>query len=310
MELLAWDMQGNLYHDLQIMEVQAVWQCGSPAAALHVEADCIESPPQLLQVQWVIEGMVRFSGLVDSMKVKESVLGVQLVLEARTNGLYLLDNEALPAVYPSISLKAFAEHYFTAYRLFSFGFSPEGYTASYTVRKGMSDWEAISGFVAACCGRRPYLDEQNCLQLLPRKGKQWEVSNKKSGAVWFSSMERKIDRSAVLSKVLVRDAQGYYPTEIKNPQAAELKIRRKRYWIPPSQYEDGRSSPQEMIENSMAEMLRVTVEIPDITEIRIGDTIRLDSGEELSVLAVQLSWDGVYCSKLTLADKSYAYLYG
>ena len=122
------------------------------------------------------------------------------------------------------------------------------------------------------------------------------------------------DRSGVLSKVLVRDRYGYYPTGVENPAAAGLSIRRKRYLIPPSQYEDGREDAPTLIARSMADHRTARATLPGLQQVELGDRLRLDiAGTEpplMQVVRVQHRFEETPTTRLWLAEAAYAQALG
>lgn len=113
------------------------------------------------------------------------------------------------------------------------------------------------GGVCLCPHREvPYLSREGELCLLPRDGTAVQLSNTRTGGVRFLTRTLSERRSEPISKVLVRDKNGYYPTEFGDRRALELGIRRKRYLIPPTQYEDGREDAPTLLRRAMADYRR------------------------------------------------------
>lgn len=119
-------------------------------------------------------------------------------------------------------------------------------------------------------------------------------------------------RSEPISKVLVRDKNGYYPTEFGDRRALELGIRRKRYLIPPTQYEDGREDAPTLLRRAMADYRRGEAELPGLVNgIFLGDRVQFDTGREWLVIRVRWKQSGSTArTHLELADPTYADLYG
>ena len=117
-------------------------------------------------------------------------------------------------------------------------------------------------------------------------------------------------RQEPISKVLVRDKNGYYPTEFGDRRALELGIRRKRYLIPPTQYEDGREDAPTLLRRAMADYRRGEAELPGLVNgIFLGDRVQFDTGREWLVIRVQWKQNGSTAhTHLELADPTYACL--
>lgn len=105
---------------------------------------------------------------------------------------------------------------------------------------------------------------------------------------------------------------GYYPTEFGDRRALELGIRRKRYLIPPTQYEDGREDAPTLLRRAMADYRRGEAELPGLVNgIFLGDRVQFDTGREWLVIRVQWKQSGSTArTHLELADPTYADLYG
>ena len=237
--------------------------------------------------------------------------GPRLEVTARSAGCYLLDNEALPQSYDSVTLDSFCQRYLDSYGIFRRGFYYRG-RIPYTVPKGQSEWEALAGFVYALTGKFPYLSREGELCLLPRDGTAVQLSNTRTGGVRFLARTLSERRSEPISKVLVRDKNGYYPTEFGDRRALELGIRRKRYLIPPTQYEDGREDAPTLLRRAMADYRRGEAELPGLVNgIFLGDRVQFDTGREWLVIRVRWKQSGSTArTHLELADPTYADLYG
>ena len=95
-------------------------------------------------------------------------------------------------------------------------------------------------------------------------------------------------------------------------RALELGIRRKRYLIPPTQYEDGREDAPTLLRRAMADYRRGEAELPGLVNgIFLGDRVQFDTGREWLVIRVRWKQSGSTArTHLELADPTYADLYG
>ena len=312
MTVTLFTLDGTRLETGRVLEASADWQAGSPAAQFTAVLPGENWPEELVTVRWKdSQGETLFEGYLDTASQVLDADGPRLEVTARSAGSYLLDNEALPQSYDSVSLDSFCQRYLNGYGIFRLGFSHRG-QIPYTVPKGQSEWEALSGFVYALTGSFPYLSREREVCLLPRSGKTVQLSNTRSGAVRFLSRSLSEHRSEPLSKVLVRDKNGYYPTEFGDRAALALGIRRKRYLIPPTQYEDGREDAPTLLRRAMAGYRRGEAELPGlITGIFLGDRVQFDTGREWTVIRVRWIQNGEQArTRLELADPAYADLYG
>ena len=283
-----------------VFSARAEWTVESPAASFAAVVDGAVSGQAA--VRWRDgDGQALFEGYVDTLTVKADGAGRRTAVTGRSAGAFLLDNEALPAHYSLLTLGEFFRRTIAPYGLFTLGVEAAG-SFSYTVPKGVSEWEALSGACHAACGRRPWLTPEREIRLRPGAGSP--VTLPQAAVVGFSTAE---DRSAPLSRVLIRDGNGYYTAGAEDRAAVELGIRRKRYWIPPTRYEDGRDSPEELLLAGMAAYRTAGVELAGLwPAYRLWDRLRWE-GRDWVVAGVRLSAGGDGCrTRLTLRDAAYA----
>lgn len=312
MTVTLFTLDGTRMETNRVLEASADWQAGSPAAQFSAVLPGENWPEELVTVRWKDDsGFTLFEGYLDTAAQVLDSDGPRLEVTARSAGCYLLDNEALPQSYDSVTLDSFCQRYLDSYGIFRRGFSYRG-RIPYTVPKGQSEWEALAGFVYALTGKFPYLSREGELCLLPRSGNAVQLSNTRTGGVRFLTRTLSERRSEPISKVLVRDKNGYYPTEFGDRRALELGIRRKRYLIPPTQYEDGREDAPTLLRRAMADYRRGEAELPGLVNgIFLGDRVQFDTGREWLVIRVRWKQSGSTArTHLELADPTYADLYG
>lgn len=213
MTVTLFTLDGTRMETDRVLEASADWQAGSPAAQFSAVLPGENWPEELVTVRWKDDsGFTLFEGYLDTAAQVLDSDGPRLEVTARSAGCYLLDNEALPQSYDSVTLDSFCQRYLDSYGIFRRGFSYRG-RIPYTVPKGQSEWEALAGFVYALTGKFPYLSREGELCLLPRDGTAVQLSNTRTGGVRFLARTLSERRSEPISKVLVRDKNGYYPTE-------------------------------------------------------------------------------------------------
>ena len=222
MTVTLFTLDGTRMETDRVLEASADWQAGSPAAQFSAVLPGENWPEELVTVRWKDDsGFTLFEGYLDTTAQVLDSDGPRLEVTARSAGCYLLDNEALPQSYDSVTLDSFCQRYLDSYGIFRRGFSYRG-RIPYTVPKGQSEWEALAGFVYALTGKFPYLSREGELCLLPRDGTAVQLSNTRAGGVRFLTRTLSERRSEPISKVLVRDKNGYYPTEFGDRRALEL----------------------------------------------------------------------------------------
>lgn len=80
---------------------------------------------------------------------------------------------------------------------------------------------------------RPYLTPRSIEPQRPSGG---------GGTHWgrgltYQKLTFRRERSRVLSKICIRGEEGYYSSAVSSEKAQEIGVRRKRYWIPPDEYQ-------------------------------------------------------------------------
>ena len=251
----------------------------SPADGLSLSCLVEENLPDCYRLEGYLGERRIFQGGIDEMSYSLTGKGGKLTLTGRTDGSLLLDNEALPLTFVGATLKDVCYRYLDPYGIFSLGFSYPGSLARYIVPKGLCDWEALCEYCRLTLGRQLWLDENLTVRLLPVTGAGWHrISNTNRGGGWlpYTSLTRTVSRHQLVSKVCIRDEDGYYSSALENPWSQRLKIRRKRYLIPPSQYaQQSGEDAQQIIDQSMGEYLGWEVTLPGYHLIAPGDGVEL-----------------------------------
>ena len=157
MTVTLFTLDGTRMETDRVLEASADWQAHSPAAQFSAVLPGENWPEELCTVRWKDDsGFTLFEGYLDTAAQVLDSDGPRLEVTARSAGCYLLDNEALPQSYDSVTLDSFCQRYLDSYGIFRRGFSYRG-RIPYTVPKGQSEWEALAGFVYALTGKFPYL---------------------------------------------------------------------------------------------------------------------------------------------------------
>jgi hypothetical protein len=245
---------------------------GSPAVSLRCRVLVDEHTGELGAVTASWEGLTLFDGKVDRQTMTLSEKGRVLQLEGRSRGALLLDNEALPGVLPYAGL---AE----AFQLFC---APYGFVlaspgdgrgiADFTTQKGQSEWDAFGGFTRRAYGYSPYLRGNQIFVGAPRSVSMLTVGE---GGYPFTSLEHERIPYRIVSKVILRDADGVYGSAVYNPDAAFYGVERKRYVIPGEYADNPGPDANRRIRRSMLEKERVTVTLPGITQAEPGQEARV-----------------------------------
>ena len=127
MTVTLFTLDGTRMETDRVLEASADWQAGSPAAQFSAVLPGENWPEELVTVRWKDDsGFTLFEGYLDTAAQVLDSDGPRLEVTARSAGCYLLDNEALPQSYDSVTLDSFCQRYLDSYGIFRRGFSYRG----------------------------------------------------------------------------------------------------------------------------------------------------------------------------------------
>lgn len=261
----------------------------SPAAAMRCTAAVASLPGELGGVTVSAGGKTLFTGAVDRQVSSLSKEGRLLRLEARSRGALLLDNEALPCTMTNVRLSAVFNTFIAPYGFTLYSPGDGRYLAAYTVHKGQSEWDALTGYTRRAYGHTPYLRSNAVVVGPPRSASILTIGR---GGYPFSALEHEVTPYSVISKVVLRDADGRYTSAVNNSGAGYYGVWRKRYVIPANEYMDAAGlDANQRIRRSMLGKERVTVTLPGL--------VGAEPGQEARVLGEGLALHGLMVEELT-----------
>lgn len=175
------------------------------------------------EVRAVEGGAAIFRGRPDKQTESFSEKGRILSLEARDFSAVLLDNEALPAVYNTASLQDIYHRHVQGYGLgLACGVNPR-YNGTFTVTKGMSEFETVEKFCRLCSLPRPYVNRFGQLSL-----RNYDRTENIVGNGVILSAARIRNKYKPLTEIILNDAETMtYSIPVRNTAFAGLP--RKRY---------------------------------------------------------------------------------
>ena len=122
MTVTLFTLDGTRMETDRVLEASADWQAGSPAAQFSAVLPGENWPEELVTVRWKDDsGFTLFEGYLDTAAQVLDSDGPRLEVTARSAGCYLLDNEALPQSYDSVTLDSFCQRYLDSYGIFRRG---------------------------------------------------------------------------------------------------------------------------------------------------------------------------------------------
>lgn len=269
----------------KLIRLRVVSSLSSPAQGVSLEAAVDEFPGDLGRIM-VKEGIrTVFTGQVDRQTSSLSADGRRISIDARSKAALLLDNEAVPSSLAGVRLTTVFNRFIAPY-----GFllqSVEGNRALplYVVNKGLSEWEAFTNFVRRAYGRTPYVSGDQVIVDHPGSLSALVIGG---AGLPFTKLEHTFEPYHVISRVVLRDEDGYYRSAVRNTRADDYDIQRKRYVIPANEFTDYPVlDANQRIRRSMLKLHTVSVELPGVMQIAVGRKARIaDENLNLSGLMV------------------------
>ena len=245
----------------------------SPAEGMSGSFPVSSAPREIVRVRVLRGGDQIFEGRPDAQRLTFSQDGMLLTLESRSKGAILLDNEAMPETV----------HFATTHAMFDrligrhgFILIAPGHTMlpEFTVRKGLTLWDAFSIFVRRIHGRLPFVNGDMVMISQTDPGTNIVIGG---ADLPFSRLEHDISYYNPISRVFIRDDEGSYSTFVSNPDTAQRQILRERYLIPAGEFAAvPRWDSLSRIRRSMRQMRSVQVTLPGYHEIRPGRGIVIE----------------------------------
>lgn len=215
-----------------------------------------------------------FHGICDRQSICWEQSGRTLVLWARSDGALLLDNEAVPQEYEQVSLGEIFDRHIAPYG-FQNSMDSGGRLPFYRVEKGVSEWEAFAGFCRMAVRKTPYLSGAKVLFLSPGQGTTILLPQQTP----LCSLKEITDRTGVISKALLRDANGKYTVEIENERAKGLGICRTRCVIPASQRQWTQRDAEYRLMQSMRGRKQTEICAAGLFLWELGEQVTIRQGE-------------------------------
>ena len=256
-----------------VLQISVLSSLASPAQSLYVESVVDNFPGELGEICVTCDAQTVFCGQVDRQVSSLSSRGRILTIEARSKGAFLLDNEAVPCTMTNVNISAVFSRFIAPYRFLLYHPSPGRTLPAYTVHKGVSEWEALTGYTLRVYGRTPYVIGDQVMLDRPRSAVPLSVGG--AGAP-YQEIAHTHFPYRIVSKVVLRDIDGYYRSAVNNSAAADYGIQRKRYVIPASEFIDSPGlDANQRIRRSMLEKESVRITLPGIVMAHIGQEVEI-----------------------------------
>jgi len=227
---------------------------------------------ELISVRVLRGGDVIFEGKIDEQRTVLSREGMVLQLEARTRGALLLDNEAMPQTLENPTTHGMFERLIARHGFLLI--ASQASLPEFTVRKGLTLWDAFSVFTRRTYGRLPFVMGDMVIVARSDSGSAAIIGGRD---IPFSRLEHTISHHRPISRVFIRDDEGGYDTFVSNPEAPVRQIVRERFLIPAGEFVAiPRWDSTSRIRRSMRQMQTVLAELPGFWEIRPGRGVIVD----------------------------------
>jgi hypothetical protein len=210
----------------------------SPAGNLSVSFPMERRPENILEVSLIVDNNILFEGKIDEQSVSICGAGRILTLEARDRGALPLDNEAMPQTLWGANVTTMFSRLLRPYGFELRNTMPSRTLPVFTVYKGMSEWNAFKAFVEQMHGIASHVEGRHVVVGRPSPGGRLVFSNTKQGCIPFTSLTHRRIPYRMISKIIMRDADGWYSSSFTNTAAAFHGVSRTRYVIPPTEFVD------------------------------------------------------------------------
>lgn len=252
------------------MEIQKQYSVPADSATFVIEG--IVQNQSYRNIEVIYEFKTIFAGVIDSFETTVSDKGIFTTIKCRNYLALLIDREAKPLVFNSVSYIQLHALYVDPHPL-AYQFTSTPTVTNFTVRKSMSCWAVIELYCIQALGIRPRLVNNATITtnyfLRPF---YFTVNETQSSELPFTYASFKEDTSDVITRVFVKNDIGY-SNSVANAYYGD-DLLKERYLDPGGQWV-GKSTleARTMVEESMVMDKVLTLKIPQITQIEIGSVI-------------------------------------
>lgn len=249
----------------------------SPADSFSVVCAVDSFPGELGDIKLYADGKLLFSGKTDRQKHSLGTNGRLLTLEARSAGALPLDNQAQPCTLLNARLTTIFNKCIAPYGFSLYNPNRSASLPLFTVRAGMSEWDALVNFARRVYNITPYVRDMQVMLERPFSESPLTISN--SGGLPYSRLTHLRTPYNMISKVVLRDENGNYSASVSNSAAAYAGVIRKRYVIPSNEYIgyaalDG----NQRIKQSMFSCEQAEATLPGVIDAALGRDVVVKDG--------------------------------
>lgn len=182
------------------------------------------------KLEVILEGVVIFTGQLDSIiTVKESG-GVLLRLSARGPAAALVDNEAEPVTYSAPNARLIAQRHLAPFGIDAVDSDSKPYYDKIKIDKGMSHWQVLKSFCRNHYGTLPRISGDGKAYLKGTDSEKTAVFSDKGEGVAYYSLNENKRRYRLLSEIRLKMEQiNAYTARLENQNPDCEGIVRVRY---------------------------------------------------------------------------------
>lgn len=224
------------------------------------------------KIKVVYQSRTVFDGVIDSFEQVFEEGGTYTKIEGRSKVALLLDREAKPAVFFSVTLQQIFSTYVQPHS-FSTNLSLTTSLTDFVVSKGVSCWDAVELFCIHAFSKKPRLIHWNTITTsYDNNPLTFEINNTETSVYPFSSVRKKRDYSGLITKVYVKNEISYSKTYNNTKYGNELT---KERYLDPNMRWFGREAAQAgfLMEQSNLRDNVLILNIPQLTQIEIGSIL-------------------------------------
>lgn len=253
--------------------------------------------PELSQIKVTDGGEVIFSGIIDEQLTFIEDGAALFRIICRSMAAVLLDSEAYPRSYVLPSIDIIYEKCLKPYGIKGVIGGEGSFGTTYTVDKGMSNWQVLEDFCSRFLRINPKITADGYLDLSNAASDNHIRLSNKDGII-YSAISESLKRHSQISHIFARlNVNGDYSYEIRNENAIDRGIYNVRYLNCAEEPNEYLSIADKMIEKSLKNRLTYIVSCPgrmlDVLESKasIYDDI-IGKHDDLIVYSVELTLDG------------------
>ena len=263
------------------------------------------------RLEAILEGVVIFTGQLDSViTVKESG-GVLLRLSARGPAAALLDNEAEPVTYSAPNAQLIVRRHLTPFGIDTVDSDKKPYYDKIKIDKGMSHWQVIKSFCRNHYGTLPRISGDGKAYLKGAASEKPAVFSDKGEGIAYYSLNEHRRRYRLLSEIRLKMEQSNaYTARLKNQNADCEGIIRVRY-VNAAADKTTVATAQKMLENSNADSYELVLKCAGCHTPLLGRRAEVEDSvlgklKNLTVQKIRYTADNKgEQSKITLKKEQY-----